>query len=147
MCNMSKITVPSERSCYKEYICAIWKPPPLLVWKIWPRLIFSKVGQTSRSRSQGQKLWYHVKGLVTRNTHVQYESPTSSPPLVWKLCPRLKFLSTQPTPTRMVWLWHKHPGHSSRLAKKWCHILTNTVTTLTRDVCKILMPPFLNIWE
>ena len=40
--------------------------------------VFSKVGQTSRSRSQGQKLWYHVKGLVTRNTHVQYESPITS---------------------------------------------------------------------
>ena len=36
-------------------------------------LSFSKVGQSSRS--QGQKLWYHVKGLVTRNTHVQYENP------------------------------------------------------------------------
>ena len=39
---------------------------------------FSKVGQTSRSRSRGQKLRYHVKGLVTRNTHVQYESPIPS---------------------------------------------------------------------
>ena len=35
------------------------------------------VGQTSRSRSRGQKLWYYVKGLVTRNTTVQYESPIS----------------------------------------------------------------------
>ena len=40
-------------------------------------LSFSKVGQTSRSRSRGKKLWYHVKGLVTRNTHVRYESPIS----------------------------------------------------------------------
>ena len=40
--------------------------------------VFSKVSQTSRSRSRGQKLWYHVKGLVTRNTHVQYESSTTS---------------------------------------------------------------------
>ena len=47
----------------------------LVVRKLLPRLKFFKVGQTSRSRSQGQKLWYHVKGLVTRNTHVQYESP------------------------------------------------------------------------
>ena len=38
----------------------------------------SKVGQSSRSRSQGQKLWYRMKGLVTRNTHVQYESPITS---------------------------------------------------------------------
>ena len=37
--------------------------------------VFSKVGQTSRSKSRAQKLRYHVKGLVTRNTHVQYESP------------------------------------------------------------------------
>ena len=30
------------------------------------------------SRSQVQILLNHVKGLVIRNTHVQYESPTSS---------------------------------------------------------------------
>ena len=40
--------------------------------------VFSKVGQTSRSRSRGQKLWSHVNGLVIRNTHVQYESPITS---------------------------------------------------------------------
>ena len=28
--------------------------------------------------SQGQKVWYRVKGDVTRNTHVQYESPITS---------------------------------------------------------------------
>ena len=33
--------------------------------------------QSSRSRSQGKKLWYDVKGLVTRDTHVKYESPVS----------------------------------------------------------------------
>ena len=37
-------------------------------------LSFSKVGQTSRSRSQGQNLWYHVKGLVIRNTDMKYKS-------------------------------------------------------------------------
>ena len=26
------------------------------------------------SMSQGQKLWYHVKGLVIGNTHMKYES-------------------------------------------------------------------------
>ena len=50
----------------------------LLVRKLWPRLKFFKVGQSSRSRSRGQNLWYNVKGLVTRNTHVQYESPITS---------------------------------------------------------------------
>ena len=39
---------------------------------------FSKIGQTSRSGSQGQKLWYHVNGHATRNKHVQYESPITS---------------------------------------------------------------------
>ena len=39
---------------------------------------FSEKSQTSRSRSRGQKLWYHVKVLVTRNTYVQYKSPISS---------------------------------------------------------------------
>ena len=40
--------------------------------------VFLKVGQTSRSRSLGQKFWYPWKGLVTRNTHVKYESSTFS---------------------------------------------------------------------
>ena len=44
--------------------------------------VFLKVGQTSRSRSLGQKLWSDVKGLVTRNTHVKYESPISYGSLV-----------------------------------------------------------------
>ena len=39
---------------------------------------FMKVGQPSRSRSLGQKFWYPGEGLVTRNVHVKYESPTSS---------------------------------------------------------------------
>ena len=39
--------------------------------------VFQNLGQTSRSMSQGQKLWYDVEGLVTRNTHVKYESPAS----------------------------------------------------------------------
>ena len=34
-------------------------------------------GHTPRSRSQGQKYWYPWKGLVTGNTHVKYESPTT----------------------------------------------------------------------
>ena len=49
----------------------------LLERKLWPRLKFFK-SQTSRSSSQGTQLWYHVKGLVTRNIHVQYKSPISS---------------------------------------------------------------------
>ena len=40
--------------------------------------VYKKVGKTSRSRSQCKKRWYHMKGLVTMNTLVQYESATSS---------------------------------------------------------------------
>ena len=40
----------------------------LLVQKLWPRLNL-KVNNYSR---------YHVKGLVTRNIHLQYENPISS---------------------------------------------------------------------
>ena len=36
--------------------------------------VFSKVGQTSRSKSQGKNLWYHVKGFVTRNKQMKYDS-------------------------------------------------------------------------
>ena len=55
------------------HVCNI-KALSLLVRKLRPRFKFFKVGQTSKSRSRGQKLWFHVKGLVTRNTHVKYES-------------------------------------------------------------------------
>ena len=41
----------------------------------WARLKFWKVGQKSRSRPRGQKLLYEWKGLVTRNTHMKFESP------------------------------------------------------------------------
>ena len=40
------------------------------------KFFFSKLGQTSRSRSKGKNLWYNVKDLVIENTHVEYESPT-----------------------------------------------------------------------
>ena len=30
----------------------------------------------SVSRSLGQNIWYCVKGLITMNTHVKYESPS-----------------------------------------------------------------------
>ena len=52
--------------------------------------VFLKVGQTSRSKSLGQKFLYPWKGLVTRNTHMK-----SLPLLVRKLWPRLKFFSSR----------------------------------------------------
>ena len=74
----SKIMVWRERFCHKEYTCGIWKPclSPFISydqgWSFW------KVGQTSRSRSLGKKIWNDMKGLVTRITYVNYESPSSS---------------------------------------------------------------------
>ena len=50
------------------------KAPSPLVKKLYQRLsFFSKVGQKSRSRPQGQHFWYREKSLVTR-THMLYES-------------------------------------------------------------------------
>ena len=57
--------------------------------------VFSKVGQ--RSKSQGQKLWYHMKGLVIRNTHIKYESSIFNG---LKVIAEVKVWSTQPMPTR-----------------------------------------------
>ena len=50
----------------------------LVVKKLWPRLKFFKSRSTFKVKVTRSKLWHHVKGLVTRNTHVQYESPISS---------------------------------------------------------------------
>ena len=66
------------RSCHKEYTYAIWKPDLFWFESYGQGYSFSKVGQTSSSRSQNQKLWCHVKGLVIRDKHVQYESPITS---------------------------------------------------------------------
>ena len=70
----SNFMVPCERSCHKEYTCAIWKPYHFWFESYGQGWSFLKVGQTSRSRSRGQKLWYRVKGLVTGNKHMKYDS-------------------------------------------------------------------------
>ena len=67
----SNITTIVNKSCQKTTTLA--KRQPSL--NSSQGFNFSKVGQTSRSRSWGQKVWHYVKGLVTRNTHMQYESP------------------------------------------------------------------------
>ena len=73
----SKFMDPSERPCHKEYTCQIWKPYLLAQTSYDQCWSFSKVGQRSLSRSNVQNLWNHQKGLVIRNTHAKYESPTS----------------------------------------------------------------------
>ena len=49
------------------------KAPSLSIKKLWPMLVFSKIRQSSRSRSQVQNLWHRWKGHVLRITHAKYE--------------------------------------------------------------------------
>ena len=60
-------------------MCVILKPYHYWIKSYGQGLVFffSKVGQKSRSRSQGKKFWFQQEGLTTRNTHVKYESPIS----------------------------------------------------------------------
>ena len=37
------------------------------------KFFFSKVGQKSSSRSQGQNIWYQQKGPAIRNTYLYYK--------------------------------------------------------------------------
>ena len=102
-----------------------------LVPKLWPRLTFIKNMSNFKvnthvqyenpiTKLQGQKLWYHVKGLVTRNTHVQYKSPI----FAWlKALAKVKVFvqaANADTDSRSMTL---APGHSSRLAKKFWPML------------------------
>ena len=66
---------PCERS-QGIHMCNM-KALSLLVRKLWPRLKLFKSRSNFKVKVTGQHLWHHVKGLVTRNTHVQYESPIS----------------------------------------------------------------------
>ena len=54
------------------------KALPLLVKKLWPRLKFLKSRSNFKVKVTRSKIWYPLKGLVTRNVHVKYASPTSS---------------------------------------------------------------------
>ena len=73
----SKIIVSYERSCPKEYTCAIWKS-----YQFWfesygqgYRVFFQKqVKLQVQSHKVKKTLWYYVKGLDIRNTHMKYES-------------------------------------------------------------------------
>ena len=49
-----------------------------LVRMLWPMSKFLKSRSNFKVKSLGQKLWYDVRGLVTRNAHMQYESTSSS---------------------------------------------------------------------
>ena len=76
----------------------------LVVRKLWPRLKFFKSRSNFKVKVMRSKLWFHVKGLVTRNTHVQYESPINSSKKVMakvKVFVHAHTLTRTPTQTRM----------------------------------------------
>ena len=62
------------KSCQKTTTLA-GRQPSLIGAKV---KVFHKWVKLQGQGHEVKKLWYHVKGLVTRNTHVQFESPISS---------------------------------------------------------------------
>ena len=50
----------------------------LLVRKLWPRLKFFKSRSNFKVKAIRSQIMVPQKGLVTRNTHVKYESPITS---------------------------------------------------------------------
>ena len=75
-----KNMVLTERSCHKGMYMWNIKTLPLWVQKLWSRLNFSKcilkvkIILFKTNIKVTRSLW---KGIVTRNTHVKCESPTS----------------------------------------------------------------------
>ena len=78
-----KIFVPMERSWHKQCTCAIWKPCLFWLRSYGQGLSFLKVGQTSRSKSLGQKFWYSWKGLCTRNVQWWFVNPDTFVPGIY----------------------------------------------------------------
>ena len=65
--------VQCERSGHRESTCDM-KAFLVQVKILWQMLNFVQKGQISMSRSPSQNLWYSVKGVVKRYTHVIYFS-------------------------------------------------------------------------
>ena len=86
----------------------------LLVGKLWPRLKFFKSKSNFKVKVRGQKLWYHVKGLFTRNTHVQYGSPISSGKKVTAKVIFSKGGQTLMSRSRGQTLWYNVKGLNTR---------------------------------
>ena len=70
----SKGQVPTERFYHRECSCELLKALAFTIQMLLIRLKYSKVGQTQRSRSQGQNCCFPWNGSVTINTHVKYQS-------------------------------------------------------------------------
>ena len=103
----------------------------LLVRKLWPRLkFFSKVGQSSRSRSE-------LMVPSERSCHKQYTCAIWKPHLLLleSYGQDLKFLNVHThTSTPKVGLWQKLPGHSYWLAKNCSAKRMDIITELTAHI-------------
>ena len=64
---------------HREHSCKMSKPQSIPFKRSGQGSNVQLVGQTPRSRSQGQICWYPWKGLITRNTHVKYQHHSSRP--------------------------------------------------------------------
>ena len=85
----------------------------------------------SRSRSQGKNLWYHVKDLVIRNTHMKYESPTFYGIKLW---PMLKVFSKVGQTSRSRSQGQKLWYHVKGLVIRNTHVKYKSPTSYTLKV-------------
>ena len=88
----SKILVPTERSCDKECTYVIRKPYPFWLGSMAKVKAFLTVGQTSRSRLQGQKFHGTNRKVLSQGMFIW--NTKALPLLVRKLWPRLKFFKS-----------------------------------------------------
>ena len=87
----------------------------LLLTKLWPMLKFFQSRSNFKVKVTRSKLWYHVKGLVTKNTHVQYESPiTSGKKVMAKVKVFSKVGQTSRSMSRGQKLWYQVKGLVTR---------------------------------
>ena len=96
------LMVPIERSCHLAKLVWNIKARALNVQKLLARIICSKSGPISKVKDTGSKYWHPRKGLVTRNTHVKYESSSTH---------FSKFISK-------VYLYINLGGHENLLSKE-----------------------------
>ena len=75
----SKFSAEMGRSCHNEHLCKMSKTYYLPIKKYGKVTVFNKY---VKHQGQGQICWYPWKGLVTRSTHVTYQSPSTYHPNV-----------------------------------------------------------------
>ena len=76
--------------------------------KTWPRLRFLKSRTNFRVKVTRSKVMVSVKGLITRNAHVKYESPTS---LGKEAMSQVKVFEKVKVTRSKVMVWHQRSYH------------------------------------